>query len=348
MARVNNLTDFLTDVADAIRDKKGTTEPINASEFDTEIASIEGGGTTKEFTGHYDTEGLRTIGWTDEDIQYYQDNGVQWDEESDNDFKLTPTELAGDDSVSTRFLPKNTTKKSFTNYASLLAIPLIDTSNVIYFSSVFRGCLSLTTIPELNTSKGTSFAQLFQNCYSLLAIPLIDTSNGEYFNSMFYYCYCLQKIPQLDTSKGTGFNSMFENCYSLKTIPELNTSKGTRFDNMFYNCYSLKAVPELDVSSGINFSNMFSNGSNIVSFGGLKNIGKAYLTSVSANYSNYTLNLSSCTKLTHDSLMNVINNLYDIASKGVQPQKLQLGNTNLAKLTEEEKAIAINKGWNVS
>lgn len=44
MAKNNNLTDFLTDVADAIREKKGTTEAINPQDFASEIASIEGGG----------------------------------------------------------------------------------------------------------------------------------------------------------------------------------------------------------------------------------------------------------------------------------------------------------------
>lgn len=57
--------------------------------------------------------------------------------------------------------------------------------------------------------------------------------------------------------------------------------------------------------------------------------------------------LTDIAELTHDSLMNVINNLYDIKSKGVKPQTLQLGNTNKAKLTAEEIAIATNKGWNV-
>ena len=44
MAKNNNLTDFLTDVADAIRAKKGTTEKINPQNFSSEIASIETGG----------------------------------------------------------------------------------------------------------------------------------------------------------------------------------------------------------------------------------------------------------------------------------------------------------------
>ena len=43
MARTDTLGNFLTDVATAIRTKKGTTATIPASNFDTEIASIEGG-----------------------------------------------------------------------------------------------------------------------------------------------------------------------------------------------------------------------------------------------------------------------------------------------------------------
>lgn len=41
MARVNNLTNFLTDVASAIKAKTGKTTALPASEFDTEILSIQ-------------------------------------------------------------------------------------------------------------------------------------------------------------------------------------------------------------------------------------------------------------------------------------------------------------------
>ena len=44
MAKNNNLTDFLTDVANAIRAKKGTTAKINPQNFASEIASISTGG----------------------------------------------------------------------------------------------------------------------------------------------------------------------------------------------------------------------------------------------------------------------------------------------------------------
>lgn len=41
MAKDNNLEDFLTDIANAIRVKKGTSESINAQDFADEIASIK-------------------------------------------------------------------------------------------------------------------------------------------------------------------------------------------------------------------------------------------------------------------------------------------------------------------
>lgn len=54
MADTSNLTNFLEDVADAIRAKKGTEDPIPAANFDTEIASIETGSDTSDATATVD------------------------------------------------------------------------------------------------------------------------------------------------------------------------------------------------------------------------------------------------------------------------------------------------------
>lgn len=50
MADITNLSNFLGDIASAIREKKGTTEPIPAQEFDSEIATIETGTDTSDAT----------------------------------------------------------------------------------------------------------------------------------------------------------------------------------------------------------------------------------------------------------------------------------------------------------
>ena len=57
-----------------------------------------------------------------------------------------------------------------------------------------------------------------------------------------------------------------------------------------------------------------------------------------------SLDLSPCTNLTHDSIMVVINGLQTVT----ETQTLTLGSTNLAKLTDEEKQIATDKGWTLA
>lgn len=47
----DNIVELLTDVADAIREKKGSNEPINAQNFAEEIRSIEGGGEVQNTMG---------------------------------------------------------------------------------------------------------------------------------------------------------------------------------------------------------------------------------------------------------------------------------------------------------
>ena len=57
-----------------------------------------------------------------------------------------------------------------------------------------------------------------------------------------------------------------------------------------------------------------------------------------------SIDFSYCKKLTHDSLMSIINGLAVVETT----QTLTLGTTNLAKLTDEEKAIATEKGWSLA
>ena len=259
----------------------------------------------------------------------------------------------------------------FQNCSNLKNIPLLDTSNVIDMKGMFQDCSSLKTIPMLNTSNVTEMDYLFErdsllteipllntvnvtrmpylfsNCSLLETIPKLETGNVTVMNSMFKGCSSLKQIPLLNTKSCNLMQDMFRECSSITEIPELDTSNVISMWYMFFKCTSLTTVPMLDASKIINVYNMFNNCSSLVTLGGLKNLGMSYPTNWIENVSEATLNLSDSPLLTHDSLMNVINNLYDIKSKGVKPQTLQLGNTNKAKLTAEEIAIATNKGWNV-
>ena len=237
----------------------------------------------------------------------------------------------------------------FNSCKSLSSVPALDTSNVTEMSSMFSGCHSLVEIPALDTSNVTNMGLMFVECESLTTVPLLNTSNVTEMGGMFSGCHSLVEIPTLDTSKGKFLAAMFAGCSSLKQIPLLNTKSCTNISGMFEGCTSLETVPILDASNVGDISKIFKDCPSLVMLGGLKNLGMDYSSAyyIHANKREYTLDLSYSPLLTHDSLMNVINNLYDIKSKGVKTQTLQLGDTNKAKLTVEEIAIATNKGWNV-
>ena len=124
---------------------------------------------------------------------------------------------------------------------------------------------------------------------------------------MFNQGTALTSIPNLDTSNGTNFSFMFNNCRVLTTISKLNLSKATNLSGTFQYCLALENI----------------------TFEGTIPI---------------SINFLSSKKLTHDSLMSIINALAD-KSSSTGTYKLTIGSTNIAKLTAEELQIIENKGW---
>ncbi len=176
-----------------------------------------------------------------------------------------------------------------------------------------------------------------ESFYNLKKIDTIITNqNIVQLINVFIDCLSLEEIPYIDTSKCTTINNLFRTnvtkkiSLALKKMPKLNMSSATSLYNMFYISYYAVEL------------------SNFTDLGGFENLGQAYLTTQSANYNDYKLDLHSCKALTHDSLMNVGNNLYDIASKGCKTQQVIIGSTNIAKLNAEELLVFTNKGFSVS
>lgn len=203
-------------------------------------------------------------------------------------------------------------------------------------------------LPEIDTSNITNMRRMFYDCPNLISLPQLNTGNVTNMYEAFRNCFKLSSLPEMNTNNVTNMDTTFSGCRALTTLPQLNTGNVTNMSNLFNDCNNLLSIPLLNTENVTNISYMFNRCYKLTTLGGLENLGKAYNTSVSANNSYYCLKLSYSNSLTHDSLMNVINNLYDIASAGIQPQQLILGSTNLAKLTAEEIAIATNKGWTVS
>ena len=181
-----------------------------------------------------------------------------------------------------------------------------------------------------STSNTRYFNYAWNNCSLLTEFPLIDTSNGRDFRYAWYGCSSLKSFPMLNLGKGTNFYEAWYNCSSLTEFPMLDLHNGANFKSAWYGCSSLTSIPQLDLSSGTNFGGAWNGCSNLTNLGGFGVIKENF-------------DLSPCTKLTVDSLMNVINQAATVTGK-----TMTLGSTNLAKLTDEQKAVATSKGWTLA
>ena len=306
MAKTDNLSDFLTDVANSIRTKTGTTEQINAQDFSAKILGLKG---MQSWINTKGTSAYLMAGY----------EGTTFDD----------SVLAPDDT-------KDITNMNnmFYSCKQLTTIPLINTSNATTMASMFSGCSALTSVPLLNTSKVTNMNYMFADCTNLTSIPQLDVSNVTNMNYMFIRSR-IESVPSLDTSKVTTMSGMFKDCNFLRSAPMLNTSNVTSMYHMFSGCNNLTTVPAYDVSN--------VGGPGSAGFAGM--FYECYkLKSISMTNIGADLDIHHSTKFERSDLLVILNNLKTVTSTTT----LTMGDANLAKLSDEDKAIATNKGWTLA
>lgn len=193
MLDTSNLPKFLKGITDAIRAKKGTTEPIKHALIDEEIASIESGNPYEK---------LQEL--------------VLHPSRTDYTAVFSKSCLTDDDLMQIKLdTSKGTTFSAMFQYCSnLTTVPQLDTSNGTSFQFTFSFCSNLTTIPQLDTTNGKYFTGMFSNCKNLTTIPQLDLSNGTNLSGMFATCYSLKNV------------SFVQNCIN-KSISFSNSDKLT-------------------------------------------------------------------------------------------------------------------------
>lgn len=217
-------------------------------------------------------------------------------------------------------------------YTSLTEFPFddFDFSQKTNFGHCWSNCSALTSFPVIDTSKGTNFEYAWYGCSSLTEFPQLDLHNGTNFFYTWRNCTSLTSFPSLDLSNGTYFVRTWYGCSNLTSFPALDLSKGTEFEYAWGDCRSLTTISQLDLSLGTDFSYAWRNCSSLVNLGGFGAIKNSF-------------SLSYSPKLTVESIMNIINQAATVSGK-----TMTFGSTNLAKLTDEQKAVATNKGWTLA
>ena len=166
----------------------------------------------------------------------------------------------------------------------------------------------------------------------------VDFTKAININSCFARCSALTSLtlPEGFGTNARNVNSCFSRCSALSslTLPEGFGQNLTTASGIFYNC---EAMTSLHLPAG--FGQKVKRAFNRV-FNGCYS-----LETITGNpVFNASLILSESPKLTHDSIMVVINGLQTVTTT----QTLTLGSENLAKLTEADKKIATDKGWTLA
>lgn len=219
----------------------------------------------------------------------------------------------------------------FTEYYSKIddIVPIVTLPNGTKFKD--------STFEELpdgfDFSEITDASYMFSNCKNLLDAEItIDASNITNMSYMFENCSHIVLPPHIiNSSNVTDMSGMFNYCSMLDYVLEMDTSNVTNMSNMFLNCSSLTTVPAFDTSNVASMNYMFRYCTTITNLGGFIGL-------------KVNLDLSPSDLITRESMLNVFNEAATITNG----YSISISQTVYDRLTEDDIAIAVAKGWNVS
>jgi hypothetical protein len=154
-----------------------------------------------------------------------------------------------------------------------------------------------------------------------------------FWTDIAYFDLLNQASVVLDENNVALYLGFFNGCRKLQAVPQEFTMKLSvyRLRGIFSGCAALVSVPYLDMTNAVYGQGMFADRTSLKELK-LVNI-------------NIAIDLSPCINLTKSSLRNVLAGLND--RTGHQKLAIGLGAANIAKLTESEISVALNKNWDV-
>lgn len=203
-------------------------------------------------------------------------------------------------------------------------------------SNYFNDPEIVAYVKNMDTSKVENFEKLFYQTQSTVELDFSnwDMSSAKKLSYMFYMTKPSKiTLRDKDLSKVIDISHMCANCSNTTEIDLTNNEFGslTHANGVFSYCTNLIEIKGILDFTSVMYTSNFITGSTKLQKIFIKNL-------------KTTLDLSSAPNLAYDCLIYLINNLQEVATT----KTLTLGATNLAKLTDEEKAIATNKNWTLA
>lgn len=216
-----------------------------------------------------------------------------------------------------------------------------DTSNIISLSGVFSSMPNLESVDFSNwdTSNVTTFYALFDNSIKVKTFDVSNWNTSSATSMEWMFCSINAThidVSNFDTSNVTNMHAMFIGNSSLiqLDVSNFDTSNVTNINTMFSYfdvCEELN-INGLNLTRCTSADNVFRNSDfKVIRCDGLR-LPNIDMSKIGLNYSK---------KLTVDNIVALLNALPQ-SDKGYS---FQIGSDNIAKLTDEQKAIATDKGW---
>lgn len=312
------------------------------------------------------------------DLDYSKQIANEWDTlTSDNNFTMTRNkDIVYMPAVDFRRVNINKGQYFFEKCDNLRYVPKLDLTGKKSMVGTFLDCISLEKVEGFEHSEDCSnINYLFGNCSSLTISPDLIMPARD-MDSVYYACSRLEQLPYVNLSEVKSINSFCDGCTNLISVdlsgwntPNLkscygmfsgctsltsvnlsgwNTSNVTDISDLFYDAEKLVDVDlsGWDLSKVTDIGYMFGYYGNVNTLLHLK-----FGNNLKTNWKSYG-SPRYLPNLTVESLLSIINGLYDFTSNGETPSssqgQIEFGTTNLNKLTDEQKAVAINKGWTLT
>ena len=218
----------------------------------------------------------------------------------------------------------------FAHCSSLQSLELPPMPSLTNCTQMFFLCSKLqsVTLPELPLV--TTCTDMFTSCGSLHSITFPSLPSVKNCIEMFALCRLLQNLTLPKLPSVTDCTRMFLNCSSLQSL-YLNMPNCENFTQFATNCTSLHTVDIVDVRKATQLVNSFSGCSSLQNVTCVEELPKC------------AISFSSSSKLTLESVTNIITHLPDLS--GENSKILTLHATTKALLTESLIAEATNKNW---
>ena len=230
---------IFTNIANAIRTKKGTSAKYLPENMAEEISTIETGIIP---TGKIEITNTEEINVTNYETAQVVDSNLSAENIKEGVSILGKVGTfkggSGESTLKKLLDTTKTTKDLFYNYKGTSVDDLIqysDTENVTEINGMFSYCPNLQSIPKLDTSKALRAQYLCYDCKCLITIEQLNFINIANSSEMFYNCQALTNLTLLNIKKvnltigsGTSYGHLLTLDSLINTIKELVNTGASR------------------------------------------------------------------------------------------------------------------------